>query len=140
MGYYLAASGVKGLFFYLYLILDLYSRKIVGWEIWPEESAENTSILVKKAVLSEGCLNQTQPLILHSDNGSPMKGAALLETLYKLGVVTSRSRPRVSNDNAYSESMFRTVKYRPDYPYKGFSKIGKAREWVKLLNNYDDIL
>ncbi len=123
-------SGVKGIYYYLYLILDLYSRKIVGWEIWPEESAENASILVKKAVLSEGCLNRTQPLILHSDNGSPMKGAALLETLYKLGVATSKSRPRVSNDNAYAESIFRTVKYRPDYPYKGFSNIDKAREWV----------
>ena len=123
-------SGVKGMFFYLYLILDLYSRKIVGWEIWPEESAENASILVKKAGLSEGCLNRAQPLILHSDNGSPMKGAALLETLYRLGVVTSKSRPRVSNDNAYAEAIFRTVKYRPDYPYKGFLNIDKAREWV----------
>ncbi len=123
-------SGVKGFYYYLYLILDLYSGKIVGWEIWPEESAENASILVKKAVLSEGCLHRTQPLILHSDNGSPMKGAALLETLYKLGVATSRSRPRVSNDNAYAESIFRTVKYRPNYPYKGFSDLDKAREWV----------
>lgn len=129
-------SGVKGFYFYLYLILDLYSRKIVGWEIWPEESAENASILVKKAVLSEGCSNKKQPLVLHSDNGSPMKGASLLETLYKLGVVSSKSRPRVSNDNAYAEAIFRTVKYRPDYPYKGFSSIDKAREWILDFARY----
>ena len=70
------------------------------------------------------------PLILHSDNGSPMKGASMLETMNKLGVVSSFSRPRVSNDNAYAESIFRTCKYRPDYPYKGFEDIAAAREWI----------
>tara|TARA_Y100001933_G_C18962147_1_gene548608 strand:- start:43 stop:1107 length:1065 start_codon:yes stop_codon:yes gene_type:complete len=121
---------VKGFYYYLYLILDLFSRKIVGWEIWPVESSENASILVKKAALSEGCIHNEVPLILHSDNGSPMKGASLLETLNKLGITSSKSRPRVSNDNAYAESVFKTCKYRPDYPYKGFSSIEHAREWV----------
>jgi len=121
---------IKGAYYYLYLILDLYSRKIVGWEIWPVESAENASILVRKAAMSEGITKQNQPLVLHSDNGSPMKGATLLETLYSLGITPSRSRPRVSNDNPYAESIFRTCKYRPDFPIKGFAEIDMSRKWV----------
>lgn len=124
------AGPVKGLFFYLYLILDLYSRKIVGWEIWEEESAEYASQLIRRTVLREQCVIRKNPLILHSDNGSPMKGSTLLETLYSLGITPSRSRPRVSNDNPYAESIFRTCKYRPEYPAKGFSNREEAREWV----------
>ena len=120
----------KGIYFYLYLILDLYSRKIVAWEIWLEESAENASVLVRRGVLSEQCSISLKPLVLHSDNGSPMKGASMLETLYSLGITTSRSRPRVSNDNPYAESIFRTCKYRPSYPVSGFIDITQAREWV----------
>jgi len=118
----------KGIFFYLYLILDLYSRKIVGWEVHENESAEHASTLVRKAHLREGV--GADVLVLHADNGSPMKGASLLETLYELGVVTSYSRARVSNDNAYAESLFRTCKYRPGYPYKGFATLAEARLWV----------
>lgn len=118
----------KGIYFYLYLILDLFSRKIIAWEIWLEESAENASILVRRGVLSEK--RTATPLVLHSDNGSPMKGASLLETLYSLGITPSRSRPRVSNDNPYAESVFRTCKYRPSYPTKGFANITEARKWV----------
>jgi putative transposase len=81
-------------------------------------------------MLSEGCSIRTKPLVLHSDNGNPMKGASLLETLYKLGITSSKSRPRVSNDNLYAESVFRTCKYRPDFPYKGFATIVDARTWV----------
>ena len=123
---------VRGMYYYLYLILDLYSRKIVGWEIWEEESAELASRLIRKAYMAEGIgLNpQRKPLILHSDNGSPMKGSTMLETLYQLGVQPSRSRPRVSNDNPYAESVFRTCKYRPEYPETGFVDIAAAREWV----------
>lgn len=123
-------GAVKGLFYYLYLILDLYSRKIVGWEIWKEESAEYASQLIRRTVLSEQCVVRKKPLVLHSDNGSPMKGAMLLETLYSLGITPSRSRPRVSNDNPYAESIFRTCKYRPNYPAKGFKSMDEAREWV----------
>lgn len=123
------AGPVKGAFFYLYLIMDLYSRKIVGWEIFEAESAEHAALLVQRAVLAEDCIDQ--PLILHSDNGSPMKGATLLETLYRLGVVTSYSRPRVSNDNPFSEALFRTCKYRPAYPDQGFETLEAAREWVQ---------
>lgn len=120
----------RGIYFYLYLILDLYSRKIIAWDIWPEESAKNASILVRRGVLSEQCIPSQQPLVLHSDNGSPMKGASLLETLYQLGIMPSRSRPRVSNDNPYAESIFRTCKYRPGYPSKGFTDLTEARLWI----------
>ncbi len=120
----------KGIYFYLYLILDLFSRKIIAWEIWLEESAENASILVRRGVLSEQRISPVKPLILHSDNGSPMKGASLLETLYQLGITPSRSRPRVSDDNPYAESIFKTCKYRPSYPVSGFTDLTQAREWV----------
>lgn len=118
----------RGVHFYLYLMLDLYSRKVVGWEIHEQESSERASLLLRGAYLREGIGGM--PLVLHSDNGSPMKGASLVEMLYKLGVVKSHSRPRVSNDNAYAESIFRTCKYRPDYPYKGFATLADARAWV----------
>lgn len=86
------------------------------------------SRLVTQAYLREGI--KGAPLVLHSDNGSVMKGATLLQTLYNLGAVDSYSRPRVSNDNAYAESLFRTCKYRPDYPHQGFADITAARVWV----------
>lgn len=125
---------VKGLHFYLYLILDIFSRKIVGWEIHDVESAGNASTLIRKTHLKESV--RDNPLVLHSDNGSPMKGSSMLETLYSLGVVSSFSRPRVSNDNAYAESIFKTCKYRPDCPYKGFSTIDEARDWVLKFSHW----
>ncbi len=118
----------KGLFFYLYLIVDLYSRKIVGWEIYECESANYAAEVVQRAVLAEQCIDQ--PLVLHADNGSPMKGETLLATLYRLGIATSYSRPRTSNDNPYSESLFRTCKYCPDYPHEGFASLDQARQWM----------
>lgn len=127
----------RGTWFYLYLILDLFSRKVVGWEVHEEESSALSAELVRRACLREGISGQ--PLILHADNGSPMKGAALRETLHNLGVATSYSRPRVSNDNAYAESIFRTCKYRPDYPYDGFADITEARSWVlRFVHWYND--
>ena len=103
---------IRGVFFYLYLILDIYSRKIVGWEVHEREGAELAAELVRKAVWAEGCL--PRPLVLHADNGSPMKGATMKATLERLGVIASYSRPRVSDDNPFSEALFRTCKYRPD--------------------------
>ena len=91
------ASALKGNFYYLYLIEDIYSRKIVGWEIHESESAAHASLLIRKTCLAEGV--QPDQLVLHSDNGSPMKGATMLATLQKLGVVHSLSRPSVSDDN-----------------------------------------
>lgn len=123
-------SGICGLYYYLYLILDIYSRKIVGWEVEVEESGEHGAALVQRTALREGIARQRQPLVLHADNGSPMKSATLLATLQWLGVQPSHSRPRVSNDNAYAESVFRTCKYRPDYPAEGFKSLGDARAWM----------
>lgn len=119
---------IKGKFYYLYLISDLFSRDIVGWEVWEEESAEHASELICRTCLAQKRLS-TQPLVLHSDNGSPMKGATMLETLYRLGITPSNSRPRVSNDNAYSESLFKTMKFRPNYQPKGFASLEEARAW-----------
>ena len=129
------AGAVKGLFYYLYLIVDIFSRDIVGWEVWPEESADHASELIKRACLAQKRLT-TAPLVLHSDNGSPMKGATMLETLYALGITPSNSRPRVSNDNPYSESLFKTLKYRPNYQPKGFEDIETARRWCSGFVNW----
>ncbi|MFN2343964.1 MAG: IS3 family transposase, partial [Desulfonatronovibrio sp.] len=122
-------SPVKGEFFYLYMIMDLYSRKIITWQIHTREDSNFAS-----ALISEGChlenISKDQ-LVLHSDNGSPMKGATMLATLQQLGVMPSFSRPSVSNDNAYSEALFKTLKYRPWYPQKPFENLTDARNWVE---------
>lgn len=81
------------MFYYLYLFSDLYDRSIVGWEVYEEESAEHASELIQQICLKQG-RPTTQPLVLHSDNGSPMKGATMLATLYQLGITPSNSRPR----------------------------------------------
>ena len=118
----------RGIFLYLFMIVDIYSRKVVGWEVHEHESASAAASLLEQTVHAEGCVNQ--PLVLHSDNGSPMKGATLLETLRRLQVESSFSRPRVSNDNPFSEALFRTCKYTPGFPKGGFSDVGAAREWA----------
>ena len=118
-----------GMFFYLYLIVDIFSRKIVGWEVHERESAELAAVLIRQAVLAEGCT--LRPLVLHADNGSPMKGATMKVTMEKLGITASYSRPRVSNDNPFSEALFRTCKYRPDWRTKGFATRADAQAWVK---------
>jgi len=96
-----------------------------------QQSAENASRLISQAVIAQNIARQQEPLVLHTDNGSPMKGASMLETLYQLGITPSRSRPRVSNDNPYSESIFRICKYCPSYPSGGFSTLEDSRIWVK---------
>jgi transposase InsO family protein len=125
---------VAGMFFYLYLIVDIYSRKIVGWEVHDRESSEHASVLIRKAVLAEGCIGQ--PLVLHADNGSPMKGSTMKITMENLGITSSYSRPRVSNDNPFSEALFRTFKYRPNWPTKGFATKTKAQGWVSSFANW----
>jgi putative transposase len=120
---------VAGTFFYLYMILDIYSRKIVGWEVYARETAELAAQMLKRAVWAEGCV--TSPLALHADNGSAMKGATMKVTMERLGVIPSFSRPRVSNDNPFSEALFRTCKYVPTWPTKGFASIDMARSWVR---------
>ncbi len=122
------ASAVRGNFFYLYLVEDIFSRKIVGWEVHEAESAEYASQLIRKTCLAEKI--HQEGVVLHSDNGSPMKGATMLATLQKLGIVPSFSRPSVSDDNPYSESLFRTLKYAPSYPNRPFLDLNSARNWV----------
>jgi putative transposase len=119
---------VRGIYYKLYMIVDIFSRKIVGWEVWEEEKGEYAAELVEKAVIVEKI--RKSPLILHSDNGPPMKAVTLKTKLEILGVISSYSRPRVSNDNPYSEALFRTCKYRSSYPVQGFDTIDAAREWV----------
>lgn len=119
---------VKGMHFFLYMIVDIYSRKIVGAEVYDVESGEYALSLLQRSVLTEKCSGVEQ--VLHSDNGAPMKCQTMLSKMYELGVVGSRSRPRVSNDNPYSESLFRTLKYCPLWPSEGFSTIEDARVWV----------
>lgn len=119
---------IKGAYFYLYLIMDIFSRKIVGYEVYDSESAENASEVATHAYRTEKVDGKN--IILHSDNGSPMKGATMLATLQKLGVTPSFSRPSVSNDNPYSESLFKTLKYCPKYPDEPFDSLQSAREWV----------
>ncbi len=119
---------VRGQFYYLYLILDIFSRKIVGYNIHTEESEGHASHLIMDTSLNEGIGKDV--LVLHSDNGSPMKGGTMLATLQALGIMPSFSRPSVSNDNPYSESLFKTLKYRPEYPNKPFVSLENAKYWV----------
>jgi len=121
-------SEVRGQHWYLYLIMDIYSRKIVAWEIHEAESGELAKKLVERALLREGCGHN--PPVLHSDNGAPMTSYTLKARLADLGMLMSHSRPRVSNDNPYSESLFRTVKYCPEWPSKGFASLETVRDWM----------
>ena len=132
-------TSLKGAFFYLYLFMDIYSRKIVGWQIYDRESSEYASDVLEATCLNEGI--KKNQIILHSDNGSPMKGATMLVTLQRLGVIPSFSRPSVSNDNPYSEALFRTLKYTPMYPEKPFEDLQEAREWMsKFVDWYNNHL
>jgi putative transposase len=122
-------SAVRGAFHYLYLVEDVWSRKIVGWAVHDEESMDLASELINKTAMRLG--RDPRGIVLHSDNGSPMKGSTMLATLQHLGIVPSFSRPSVSDDNPYSEALFRTLKYRPEYPRGAFKSIEAARKWVK---------
>lgn len=124
---YLPAA-IHGQFHRLYMIMDVYSRLIVGWEVHRKESAAYAGELMEKACLRHHVTKDQ--LVLHADNGGPMKGATMLATLQKLGVVPSFSRPSVSNDNPYSEALFHTVKYTPAYPASPFPDLAAARQWT----------
>lgn len=119
---------VRGTFFYLYLVLDIFSRKIVAAEVHAEESAQIAGPLVEWACEREAI--DPGALTLHADNGGPMKGSTMLATLQRLGVVASFSRPSVSDDNPYVEAFFRTLKFTPGYPRKPFASLDEARRWV----------
>jgi len=121
-------SSVRGRFFYLYLVEDIWSRRIVGFEVHAEESMELSAALVSTTCAAENV--NPAGLVLHSDNGGPMRGSTMLATLQHLGIVPSFSRPSVSDDNPFIESLFRTLKYRPGYPHKPFDTLEAARTWV----------
>ena len=117
----------RGIWLYLYLVVDVWSRKVVASDVAEREDAHIAADLVSRACLRERISRRRpQPLILHADNGNAMRAA----TLEELGVLRSFSRPRVSNDNPYSESLFRTVKYRPDYPRRPFTNVEEACGWI----------
>ena len=129
---------ISGAFYYLYMFMDIFSRKIVGFKIHECESMVYSSKLIEEICFQEK-ISKDQ-LILHSDNGGAMKGATMLATLQKLGVVPSFSRPKVSDDNPFSESLFKTLKYCPEYPSRPFGAIGEATAWVeKFVYWYNNI-
>jgi len=120
-------SSVTGIYYYLYLFIDVFSRKIVGFDVFENESMENSAFLFEKLCICEGV--SKHQLVLHSDNGGPMKGATMLATMQKLGVIPSFSRPSISDDNPYSEALFKTIKYHRTYP-KFFEKLEDVKRWI----------
>lgn len=121
-------------YLHLYLIMDVWSRRIVGWQVAARESADIAAELIRRTC-RDGNLDP-QGLVLHSDNGAPMRSNTMISTLQWLGVVPSFSRPHVSNDNPYSEALFRTLKYVPTYPRLPFADIGAAQRWVVWFVNW----
>lgn len=122
-------SDVADRWFHLFLIIDLYSRKIIGWEVHDSDSADHATRLVQRTALTEGIASQAadQRPVLHGDNGASFKATTVLAMLHWLGIKPSYSRPRVSDDNALVESLFRTAKYRPEYPGKGFADLSMRK-------------
>jgi len=122
-------STVRGSFYYLYVVVDVWSRMIVGAEVHEVECG-----IIAGSLIQSACINydeSSMPMWLHSDNGAPMRSAHLLAKLRRLGISPSFSRPRTSNDNPYSEALFRTLKYRPSYPTRPFASLNAARAWVE---------
>ena len=130
-------SQIRGQYFYLYLFLDVFSRKAVGAEVHAEESMEHSSRLLDTICREEGI--EPHQVSVHADNGGAMKGSTMLATMQRLGVMPSFSRPSVSNDNPFSESLFRTLKYCPLYPTTPFASLDAARAWVAtFIQWYND--
>lgn len=120
----------KWLFYYLYVILDIYSRCVVGWLL-----AERESAVLAEQLLAETCAKQgvtPEQLVVHADHGSAMTSKTVALLLADLGVTKSHTRPRMSNDNPYSEAQFKTLKYRPDYPPR-FGSLPDARSWARVF-------
>jgi transposase InsO family protein len=131
---------VAGVWLYLYVILDLYSRKIVGFEVHESDSAEHAAHLVRRTALAEGIHAALLKPVLHGDNGATLKATTVLAMLYWLGIRPSYSRPRVSDDNAYAEALFRTAKYRPEFPARGFGSLEEARAWAAQFAHWYNVL
>jgi putative transposase len=122
---------VHGLYYYCYMIKDIWTKEIVGWEIHETEDVEIASVLFRRLQNKY----KLRGIKLHSDNGNPMKGTTMIMTLYTLGVIPSFSRPRVSNDNPYIESLFKTLKYTAGYPGH-FKDLDHARVWMAEFVNW----
>ena len=120
---------IKGRFYYWYMLKNIYSRKLVVNEVHEAECAEKACLLLEKGCLRERTAGRL--LILHSDNGHVMKGSLLREQMVSLGVEPSFSRPRVSNDNAYAETLLRTAKYYPLWPDRPLDSLMEARLWAQ---------
>ena len=114
----------KWTYFHLYVILDIFSRDVVGWMIAERETAALAEQLIEQTLARQGIARDT--LTLHADRGSSMRSKPVADLLVDLGVTRSHSRPHVSDDNPYSESQFKTMKYRPDFPAR-FGCIEDAR-------------
>jgi transposase InsO family protein len=116
------------------MIMDVFSRMIVGWDVHESERGEEAAHLLERTVWREKCTQSD--VVLHSDNGSPMKSLTMQAKMRALGVEGSRGRPGVSNDNPYSELLFRTLKYCPRWPSEGFKTLEDARSWVKDFTHW----
>ena len=129
-------SAVRGRYWYLYAVQDLFSRKIVAWQVYARESGAHASGLMRDYVHREAI--EPGALTLHADNGAVMKGSTLYASLQALGVAKSHSRPGVSNDNAFIEAFFKTIKYRPDNRLKAFATLQCARAFAdKMMHWYN---
>lgn len=120
----------KWTYYYLYVIMDLFSRYIVGWMLADRENATLASTLIEQSCVKHGVAPGT--LVLHSDRGSPMTAKCTAQLLADLGVTQSLSRPQVSDDNPYSESNFKTLKYHPMFPRR-FNDIEHARSYCRTF-------
>ena len=134
----LLPAPVKGQFYYLYMVMDVWSRRILGVEVHDHESGQLAAEFFDRVCRDEG-INQKSATVLHSDNGAPMRSITLASKMEELGVLLSFSRPRVSNDNAYAEALFRTMKDHQSYPVRRFRNLLSVRSWVDgfvgLYNN-----
>ena len=129
-------GSLRGVFYCLYAVLDLFSRMTVGWLLAERESAELAERLFAETVARHGI--EPGSLTVHADRGSAMRSEGLGQLLGSLGVTRSFSRPHVSDDNAFSESQFKTLKYQPDYPER-FSSLAHARAWAQeFFDWYND--
>jgi putative transposase len=121
----------KGLWYHAYVIIDIFSRYVVGHTVERAESATRAAELIGEVIAREGLVPET----VHADRGTSMTSKQVSQLLIDLGVTRSHSRPKVSNDNPYSESQFKTTKYQPDYPQR-FDSLAHAREWMEGFTSY----
>lgn len=120
----------KGVKYFLYTIIDIFSRAVVGWGVHDVESAKHARRLIRETCRRHDV--DRDQLVIHADRGSPMIAGTVAELLNELGVAKSHSRPRVSNDNPFIEAHFKTLKYRPNYPAR-FDSIHHARAWCRTF-------